>query len=455
MSGVAPRVIGMGKNNKARRAAKARERSRRRARAQASSGDGRRLDDPFGVASGYDPILLEAQAAELWRTAFAEHGGGGESARRFAALASLPASIVDAQGEVFACDMLGRLWANGWQPAEVRRQVRREANAMAARLAELAILAEHDRRRGQRIDPRWIAQLEQFGQRDVSTRAGWLARWRAGQGIDRAASYQAVIALCHAVGAVPSLDVLIPPPGADASVVTFGTTAHTGASHPMLSRVRKLLAKAEASDFEAEAAAFTAKAQELMTRHAIDEALIEAGQAEDGPRMIRVPVDAPYADAKSVVLAAVAEANRSRAIYLKAVDLCSVIGHAEDLSAIELIFTSLLVQAQKALAEAGRNSGAGSRARSQSFRSSFFLAYAHRIGERLAAVNETAYAEGDADAALPVLRAREHAVEDFVADHYGDRLTSSSVRGGYDGLGHAYGRDAAERAKLAAGAVAS
>jgi hypothetical protein len=320
-------------------------------------------------------------------------------------------------------------------------------------LAELVILADHERRPGHRLDPRWAAQLEQFEQRTVSLRGGWIAGWRGREGLSMADGCHAVLEASTTLVRLPPLDVLIPPPGAPDSVVTLGAPARAGSGHPMLERIRKLLAKAEATEFEEEAASFTAKAQALMTRHAIDEALVQADEDRDAPRMVRLPIDAPYADAKSVLLARVAEANRCRSVYLTGLDLGSVIGHAEDLSVVELLFTSLLVQAQKALVEAGR-SAVGRRARQQSFRASFFVAYAERIGERLSAASHEVLSEQGSSAALPVLRARADAVEDFVDAHYGAMLTAGRVRGGYDHVGRLYGTQAADEARLDSGAIA-
>lgn len=251
---------------------------------------------------------------------------------------------------------------------------------------------------------------------------------------------------------LPTLDVLIAPPGADPSVVTLGAPPRAAGNQTMLERVRKLLAKAESTTFEEEAEALTAKAQALMTRHAIDEALVQRDAPADVPRMLRVPIDAPYADAKCVLLATVASANRCQAIYHSYVALSSVVGHDDDLAVVDMLFASLLVQASQGLTRAAR---AGGRARSQSFRASFYLAYASRIGERLAVVNGEMYAEGGSQSALPVLRAREDAVADFVQGHYGKRLTTSGVRGGYDLAGHAAGREAADRARLDSGALMS
>ncbi|RST20878.1 bifunctional 3'-5' exonuclease/DNA polymerase [Streptomyces sp. WAC04770] len=65
----------------------------------------------------------------------------------------------------------------------------------------------------------------------------------------------------------------------------------------MLTRIRALLAKAEATGFPEEAEALTAKAQELMARHSIDEALLAArSHSTDGPGVPFAGLLRVYAD---------------------------------------------------------------------------------------------------------------------------------------------------------------
>ncbi len=393
------------------------------------------------------------QVAELWRTAIVMAAAVPHRVTApIERLASYPSALVDEQGSRILLDRVGTWWSHGWQPTELRRELRRRTRATTGRLAELVILVDHERRSGQALDPRWAEQLQQLGQRTLSTRGSWLSAWRRHESLDHAECWATVAALARAATELATLDVLIPPPGADPTAVSLGAPERGRRHHPMLERVRKLLSKAEATDFEEEAATFTAKAQELMTRHAIDEAQLHATGQQDRPRMVRLPVDAPYVDGKSALLGAVAAANRCRAIQLTGLDMSSVVGHADDLAMVELLFTSLLVQAHHALTEVGRGLG-GRHARGRGFRSSFYLAYASRIGERLGSVNDRVVADDGAPAALPVLRAREIAVDELVEAHYGGRLTTGAVRGGYDDAGLAYGRAAADRARLDSGAI--
>lgn len=171
----------------------------------------------------------------------------------------------------------------------------------------------------------------------------------------------------------------------------------------MLARIRALLAKAEATGYPQEAEALSAKAQELMARHSIDEAVLASGgtAARDGggdaPGACRIGVDPPYETAKAVLLDAVASANRCRAVWHEEFGFSTVVGFEADLEVVELLHTSLLVQATAAMTAAEAAQRAGGRRRTKTFRQSFLAAYAHRMGDRLAAAvrEQTAEAAGE------------------------------------------------------------
>jgi hypothetical protein len=99
------------------------------------------------------------------------------------------------------------------------------------------------------------------------------------------------------------------------------------------------------------------------------------------------------------------------------------------------------------MAEAGTRR-AGSFDRSASFRRSFLMAYAVRIGERLAETSEVAEARYGAEL-VPVLQRQTAAVQaEF------DRLfpqTRTARAGRYNAAGWGAGREAADRAHLTAG----
>jgi len=167
-----------------------------------------------------------------------------------------------------------------------------------------------------------------------------------------------VIAALRTLHEVDPLQTIIPLPGADERRHDGDTLA--GVDDPVLVRVRALLAQAESTTFEAEAETFTAKAQELMARHAIDMAMLCAQSAHDErPTSIRLPIDDPYADIKSLLLDRVAKHSRCKAVFHPSYALSTVVGFRSDVAATEMLFTSLLVQAQTALQAEAATSGPG------------------------------------------------------------------------------------------------
>src|SRR4030095_11125300 len=111
-----------------------------------------------------------------------------------------------------------------------------------------------------------------------------------------------------------------------------------------------LLAKAESTTYPDEAEALTAKAQQLMTRHAIDAAAVE-GERGCGARVSprRAGIDDPYARARVTLLSEVARANRCRAVWSRGFGFATVFGDEGDIDAVEVLYTSLLGQATRAM----------------------------------------------------------------------------------------------------------
>jgi hypothetical protein len=214
----------------------------------------------------------------------------------------------------------------------------------------------------------------------------------------------------------------------------------------ILDRVRAMLAKAESSQFAEEAAAFTAKAQELMATYAIDRALLDA---KDGTGQVisrRIIVAKPYSKNKARLLGAVARANRCRVIVgitEDAVDLldtidrndsiCTVFGHETDLDIVELLFTSLLLQATNVMLAHGSTHDGWSNT-TRSFRHSFLIGFADVVAGRLQETQDFAVAESENSAdLLPVLVSRAEKVDDAVEEAFpqlGTMRVSYSNTGG-------------------------
>ncbi|MEW2634764.1 DUF2786 domain-containing protein [Streptomyces sp. NPDC048389] len=326
----------------------------------------------------------------------------------------------DRRGEEF----VRRAWERGWQPADVLRLVRRDLGEAHERLAAGLIAAE-TKRYGSRLTPRFRAQLAE---------AAVLRPPRS----DRFSHATALLELYRLLARLPAIEPVGPVPGEPLSSVR--ASPH---EPRMLGRIRALLAKAEATGFPEEAEALTAKAQELMARHSVDEALLSARtHSPDAPSACRIGVEPPYETAKAVLLDAVAGANRCRAVWNSSFAFSTVVGFESDLKSVELLHTSLLVQGATALAGAESAQRAGGRRRTKTFRQSFWTAYASRLGEHLAAVaDEVVTAD-----LLPVLASRDVAVTAH-ADRMFPETTTTRVRGAADPDGWHDGRAAADRAE--------
>ncbi|MER7620762.1 DUF2786 domain-containing protein [Streptomyces sp. NPDC126503] len=323
------------------------------------------------------------------------------------------------QGEEF----VRTLWERGWQPADLARVVRRELSDEHVRLLS-GLIAKETARYGT-LPRRWRAQLDELEP------PGWTA--------DRFSYATAVLELYRLLVRLPRLDAVGPVPG--------DVLPPAAAGEPrMLSRIRALLAKAEATGYPQEAEALTAKAQELMARHSLDEASLAAGApSPETPGAIRIGVEPPYEQAKAILLDAVATANHCRAVWNEAYGFSTVIGFEADLDPVELLYTSLLVQGTAAMTRAEAEQRAAGRKRTKSFRQSFLLAYANRLGARLSATSRRVASE--APSLLPALASREVAVA-ARTDQLFPETRTTRVRAAWDEAGWTHGATAADRAGL-------
>jgi hypothetical protein len=330
-------------------------------------------------------------------------------------------------------EFVATAWRRGWQPADLVRIVRRELDDTHVRLVAELIRAQapHDRARG----PRWAAQLDDLPDADGT----------APPRTDRFSHATAVLELYRLLVRLPGLESL---EGGQAPRRDRESRPESRA----LARIRALLAKAEATGYPEEAEALSAKAQELMARHSVDEALLAAhAPSPDTPGACRIGVEPPYEQAKAVLLDAVADANHCRAVWNEPFGFSTVVGFEADLEAVELLYTSLLVQAEAAMTKAEAGQRAGGRKRTKTFRQSFLAAYAHRAGTRLRAAAEAATgaaadAAADADL-LPVLASREVAVTDRMERMFPE-TTTTRLRGAADAAGWTEGTRAADAARV-------
>jgi hypothetical protein len=310
---------------------------------------------------------------------------------------------------------LGACWARGWQPADVDRVVRRRLDTGAADLLVGALADERRTYAAATVEPGWDDQLAAL---DAEVRwpagATHLGTWTAAQpgrtSVDAALAAAVLLAL---LDSLPPLPRLAPPPGAAPTGRVPAPDSDVAARD--LARVRALLAKADSTQFPEEAEALAAKAQELLARHAMDRSMLDA---EAGVTVTaagrRFGIDDPYAGPKALLLQKVADANRCRSAYAAPFGFAAVYGVAADLAAVDLLFTSLLVQADRALAAAGAQVDRAGRSRTRSFRQSFLVGFATRVGARLLEAGAAGMAAAEAAhgaALVPVLAARDAAVD--------------------------------------------
>jgi hypothetical protein len=496
----------MGKASRLRRQQQEEERRQRRG-APGTSAPGAAFG--FGADAGPRHVPADRERASLVVTKAVTAVCGGHEDAYAKALTELASERTPAwtravsQGLVQLLRMsVRRAWRVGWQPAELTRHAGRELSQEHVSVAADMIIGEMREYPAVTVDQRWAAQVAAVRASSVAATAGgaavsvtpgngswcgsdgdylaaWQRRWRVAGGLRDAIA--TAIELLHLLQHLPVLEQLLPPPGT-ARVATAERAAPAGAAGPagsggqaderMLSRIRALLAKAEATEYAEEAESLSARAQELMAKYSIDQALLAAESGrKDAPSGRRIAVDNPYEVPKTSLLQAVATANRCRVVWSKEVGLATVVGFEADLDAVELLFTSLLVQASAAMLHAGSRQDAYGRSRTRAFRQSFLVSYAIRIGERLSQAAEHATKEAAAEqeaaagqpagpvaradstrsagaALVPFLAARRQAVDDAVDDMFGDTLRRGRSARATDAEGWASGRAAADLASL-------
>ena len=348
-------------------------------------------------------------------------------------------------------------WQRGWQPADLVRVVSRQLSNRHVSLTRDAMAAQMQRYTPATIDPRWTSQLS-----DLEARVWWapdqnhLQAWADPQNAEWSAAVSSALEVLDLITGLPELEKLIPIPGTARSTSSTAQSQRAAIDERVLSRIRALLAKAESTTFPAEAETFTAGAQALMARHSIDHALLAAlgHSSSDAPVGRRIGIDNPYEVPKAMLLGAVADANRCRTVWSRELGFSTAIGFPADLDAVELLFTSLLVQATSAMMQAGSRTDGYGRSRTRSFRQSFLTAYASRIGQRLAEATGTQTTKAATEPAganlLPVLAARNEAVDEAVAAMFHE-MTNHVVGSVTNREGWFSGLSAADRAALRLG----
>ncbi len=241
-----------------------------------------------------------------------------------------------------------------------------------------------------------------------------------------------------------------------------------------LATIRALLAKAEATEYPDEAEAFFNKASELISRWAVDEAMLWADADSSGreqPDELQLVLHAPYLPQKAVLVGAVATAHGCRAVRIVSPagtgrEIISVVGFPTELRWVDTLVTSLLVQLTSTML--ARSPSGLSPSASASWRRSFIVGFAEEVGRRLEADRAAAAAERDAatsaaatagpaaasdasDVSAPstalVLASRAEEVDDELRRRH-PRLRSSWASSGRSASGRREGRAAGKEASL-------
>lgn len=349
--------------------------------------------------------------------------------------------------------MIRKAWEHGWQPLDLVHATRRRASAQAAAWAARAVLIEADRSDASTRAPQeWIDQLQVLASRHDSV--GDADSLLAPGGRASVPEWVGALHVLDLLHKLPRCEQLLPPPSAWGQTQTPTRPTFTGTEQQSrtLRKVRALLAKAESTEFPAEADAFTAKAQDLMTRHSIDEAFVADGSGQSiDVRGIRVLIDHPYALEKARLLDVVAKANRTQAIWHDFASCMTIVGVPTDLVQVEMMFTSTLVQATRAMTLVGEGSSGADR--STGFRKAFLSAYALRIGERLQSSNDEATASYGSEL-VPVFERQAEAIEQEFQRLF-PHITRGRSTASFDARGWDAGTRAADAAVLPAGIVES
>ncbi|HWR48896.1 MAG TPA: DUF2786 domain-containing protein [Pseudonocardiaceae bacterium] len=359
-------------------------------------------------------------------------------------------SLVAAAAQCAVTPLITAVWARGWSPEDLYQAARRRLDGAGVGYLVDAIAEESRRYAKATVPQRWSEDLRQIGAVlwwGPALTGGHLLQWAQRHGRSLADALTTVIEVLAMLLALPVLPRIVPPPGSAATTAT----PRRGVDQKMLARVRALLAKAESTTFPEEAEALSAKAQELMSRYSLERIVIDsAGSAGSDPHPAtarRMWLDNPYVAAKALLVGAVAEANRCRTVLSEKLGFTTVLGDEVDLEIVELLSTSLLVQATRAMVSAGSQTTRTGQSRTRSYRQSFLIAYATRIGERLStACNAGAAAVADPARLLPVLAARERVVDELFESMFPQSVSRSYSVGNAAGW-HA-GRAAADLATL-------
>lgn len=229
----------------------------------------------------------------------------------------------------------------------------------------------------------------------------------------------------------------------------------------VLDKVRKLLAKAEDPGVtEAEAEAYNNLAAKLISQYGVDRALLaESGEVVDEIARVSISIDNPYSHDKKDLLAHIASALRCKTVHYgsgRSITRVVVFGYQSDLERVELLYTSLLLQATNQLVKARPQDDDdrwGPRESTAAYRRSWMAGFRAAVYRRLRASESDATVQADerheptsGTSTALVLRSRETRVDDaFTAAFPKLRMAKRRTT---TGSGFGDGHSAGQRADL-------
>src|SRR4051794_1929180 len=251
-------------------------------------------------------------ADDVWLSSLLRYGihdlDDGDAVQSMAAALATRGPVVDSGGTA-THELLGALnevWERGWQPADVVHAARKDATAGSVSLA-VALIGEDARRTdaASRAPEAWIDQLREMGAL-TSGDPAVVAGWHRAERRSPADAWRVVLLLARVLRTAVRIETLLPPPSrwGPPRSRPAGESPAGDERERVLRRIRGLLAKAESTEFPEEAEALTAKAQELMTRYAVDAAVLDTALLGTGVSSAgavaarRVHVADPYVRAK-------------------------------------------------------------------------------------------------------------------------------------------------------------
>lgn len=228
-----------------------------------------------------------------------------------------------------------------------------------------------------------------------------------------------------------------------------------------LTKVHGLLAQAESTKFPAEAEAFMAKAQHLMSLHAIDEAMLRSRNKTRAEVIVdTIDIVNPYLNQKHMLLDQICRANTVKCVMTDKRKgsqgaTITMVGFKTDVENAKTMFATLSLYAVNDMLKQHVPVYESARG----FRVSYILGFASRIGKRLeemAASAKQEYADANSGASgmelVLVEKSKDVAVK--YADHFAGKRMVSRVSSAGSSSGYKAGKSAADRANINRGVSA-